>query len=321
MNSLRVHKAIYYLILYFALPQNSVTAEESRKEWLAPYLQEHSLVGKVWDTHKKDWISEKKFYKELAYYDYILLGEVHNHPDHHVLQAKLLDVLASSGIKPSVVMEMLTIESWQDQPSTWGKTEELQELASMINDGWPWELYKPVLSSIVRHKLHLYAGNISSDELRKRSYENSFFDYPYAEKNYSYTKENFETLKKDIIDSHCGYANEGLVKFMSRAQMQRDHIMVSALLDKNRPVVLIAGKGHVRNDYAVPMQLRRNFRQTSYLSVAYIPVQEDKHDPQEYSQGNEDLYDILYFTPSHTTEDPCVKFRKQLQNMRQRQDL
>ncbi len=320
MNFLRVRKATNILIFWLVLSQNSVTAQESIKEWQAPYLQEHTLVGKVWDTHKDDWLSENQFYYELTNYDYILLGEVHNHPDHHILQAEVLDALANLGINPSVVMEMLTIESWKDQPLTWEKTDELQELASMLNDGWPWELYKPVLSSIVRHGLNLYAGNISGEELQNRAYENSLFDYSYAEKNYSYTKENFETLKKDIIDSHCGYANEGLVKFMSRAQMQRDHIMVSALLDKKQPVVFIAGKGHVRNDYAVPMQLRRNFKQTSYLSVAYIPVREGIEDPQEYLQDSHDLYDILYFTPSHTTEDPCVKFQKQLQNMRQRQD-
>ena len=106
---------------------------------------------------------------------------------------------------------------------------------------------------------------------------------------------------------------------MSRAQMQRDHVMVNALIEKQRPIVFIAGSGHVRTDYAVPMQLRRKFNQTSYLSVAYVPVQEGMQDPQEYLQGIHNLYDVLYFTPSHTNEDPCDKFREQLKDMQHQQ--
>lgn len=303
------------LLLLLAIPLCSVAANESIKEWHAPYFQDHVLVGNIWDTHKQAWITEKRFYKELVHYDYILLGEVHNHPDHHILQSNVIDSLVNSGLRPSVVLEMLEIQSWKDQPKTWGKAQELQELANKLNDGWPWELYKPILNIIVQHKLNLYAGNISAEELQHWANDQSTFDKKIAEKNYSYTEENFETLKKDIIESHCGYANEGLVQFMSRAQMQRDLVMVNAIIDKQRPVVFIAGSGHIRTDYAVPMQLRRNFNQTSYLSIAYVSVQEEMQDPQEYLQDNYSLYDIVYFTPSHTNEDPCEKFKDQLKNM------
>jgi len=106
---------------------------------------------------------------------------------------------------------------------------------------------------------------------------------------------------------------------MSHAQMQRDHIMAESILNIPEPVVFITGNGHIRNDYAVPMQLRRKFNQTSYLSVAYLPVQEGLNELEDYFPANQNIYDVIYFTPSHSLEDPCEKFRKQLKNMQHKQ--
>ncbi|MEJ2116165.1 MAG: ChaN family lipoprotein, partial [Gammaproteobacteria bacterium] len=140
-------------ILFVTL--GSVTAAE---QWQAPFFQDHKLVGKVWDTHKNAWLSTNKFKFELAQYDYILLGETHNNPDHHRLQAEAINSLVDLGLKPVVVMEMLSQHAWQDQPKIWEKASELQELAGMLNDGWPWELYAPILQSISQHQLKLFAG-------------------------------------------------------------------------------------------------------------------------------------------------------------------
>ena len=301
---------------------NSVAAKDASsalaKTWQAGYLQDHILAGGIWDNYKQAWISEEQFYLALNHYDYILLGEIHTHPDHHVLQAKAINAMVSAGRKPTIVMEMLSQSSWQDQPQKWHKQSELQELASMLNDGWPWDLYAPILSSVVRHQLKLYAGNISSKKLHAWSSKQIGEDIKQTYKKYSYDEVNFANLKNNIIDSHCGYANAEYIDFMSRAQMQRDHVIAQSLLEKELPVVLIAGSGHVRNDYAVPMQLRRQHNQTSYLSVIYLPVQEGVEHPQDYPQVSEQLYDVIYFTPSHTLEDPCEKYRKQLKNLQHR---
>lgn len=307
------------LLLMLLVFQGSVTAKQGSMDWESPFFQDHKLVGKIWDTHKNKWLTSKQFDKELLFYDYILLGEVHTNADHHILQAKIINSLVSAGAKPTVVMEMLSQQTWQDQPQTWSKHDELKQLATMLNSGWPWDLYVPILKSITRHQLKLYAGNISSDELHRWSNDQGDDKKTTLLHEYFYTEDNFTVLKKNIIDSHCGHANQGFVNFMSRAQMQRDRIMATSLQGKDLPVVFIAGSGHVRNDYAVPMQLRRNYKQTSYLSVAFVSVQEGEDDPQAYLQNDSALYDILYFTPSHTNEDPCKKFRKQLKNMHHRQ--
>ena len=322
--SLKIQKIGLQVMFGALFLLGSVTANDRAIDWQASFFQDHPLVGKIWDTHKNAWVSAKQFEYELLHYDYILLGEAHNNPDHHYLQAKAINSLVSSGKKPSVVMEMLSLRDWQDQPQKWNKLFELQKRAEMLNEGWPWGLYEPILESVVQHQLELFAGNVSSEELHRWANERSADEEDVVDE-YAYSTDNFATLKKNIIASHCGHGDPGFVNFMSRAQMQRDSVMASSLMSKDLPVVFIVGSGHIRNDYAVPMQLRRKFKKTSYLSVAYIAVQEGKDNPQDYLQGvpSKDksgldefgLYDILYFTPSHTNEDPCVKFRKQLKNM------
>jgi len=311
-----VQYALCFVCLLF---QSSVTAKQPSFDWQASFFQDHELVGKIWDTHKNTWLSPEQLEKELKYYDYILMGEIHDHPDHHTLQAELINSLVSKDSKPTIVMEMLSQQAWVDQPHIWRKSGELKELASMLNEGWPWDLYSPILQSIVQHQLMLFAGNIASDELHRWSNENSAVNEKELLREYTYTEDNFGTLKNEIIDSHCGHANQKFVNFMSRAQMQRDRIITESLLDKDLPVVLIAGSGHVRNDYAVPMQLRNKFQLDSYLSIAFVPVEEGENNPQTYMQEDSALYDILYFTPSHTNEDPCDKFRKQLKNMQHKE--
>ena len=103
----------------------------------------------------------------------------------------------------------------------------------------------------------------------------------------------------------------------------RDQVMTSSILKQEKPVVLVAGAGHVRNDYAIPAQLLNRHKILSFISVAFIEVQADLLNPQDYLQKNKagnlnKVFDILYFTASNTKEDPCVKFRKQLKNMQHR---
>ena len=179
--------------------------------------------------------------------------------------------------------------------------------------------YTPILQAIVEHNLELYSGNISSAKLHSWVSRQGAYQTEDIVKEYSFSNENFKTLKKNIIDSHCGYGGEEFVNTMSRAQMQRDRIMADSISEKSLPVVFIAGSGHIRNDYAVPMQLRKKYQQTSYISVAFISVQEGEVDPQAYLQHDKAIYDILYFTPSDSNQDPCEKFRKQLKNMQHRQ--
>ena len=251
-------------------------------------------------------------------YKFILLGETHDNPDHHRVQAQVLDWLAGAGQKPAVVMEMLAQETWQDQPAFWADLDLLQQQAAAQDERWPWELYTPLLQSVVDHNLKLVAGNVKRETLHARIQAAGPNWRPKLSVRYSIPEHGLGQLEQEISESHCGFVDSGHLPFMVEAQLQRDRAMTSALVSSPVPAVLIAGRGHARNDYAVPVQLRNACRCDSVLSVALQPVHPDALRPEDYLQGTRNAYDILYFTPSHTREDPCEKFRQQLQNLRKR---
>ncbi len=307
----RHHHLLFLLLLVWSLLNSSVLAQK----WESEYYRDHALVGKIWDSESNSWLNEKQLILQASQYDYVLIGETHNNADHHRLQSQLLNLLVAAGAKPVVVMEMLEIDSWQDKPRMWKDLNELQEQAKTHNPSWPWKLYAPILQSVVEHQLELVAGNISSDTLHERAKELGPFRPDEIVDEYLVTYNALEQLKQDIVDSHCGYANDEFVNFMIRAQFQRDHVMTMSLVNNEPPVVLIAGSGHVRNNYAVPMQLLNNYMRISYISISFIQVNPNLINPNEYINGDPNDFDILIFTPSYTDQDPCERYRKELQKL------
>ncbi len=296
---------------WFALANSYAFAQN----WQSTFYLDHALVGKIWDTQKNAWLTKKQLNLELLEYDYILLGETHNNYDHHILQSSVIDSLVAADVQPTIVMEMLAQKNWQGQPTVWTNLEALKKQAILRNDGWPWELYIPVLKSVVENRLELIAGNIDSKSLHKWSNKMGSNVDEDIVREYSISSQGYRQLKRDIVESHCGYANTGFVQFMARAQLQRDYVITNTLINSKLPVVLIAGAGHVRNNYAIPMQLLHKYHQLAYISIAFVPVQPGWNDPNDYLDESPAEFDILYFTPSHTNEDPCLVFRKQLQNL------
>ena len=309
-------QSIFWLFLVCLLLNSGAIA----KNWASEHFRDHILVGKIWDTGNNIWLTEQQLILQLAEYDYILLGEAHNNADHHILQAHLLDSIVALGEKPTVVMEMLDKGSWQIQPRGWTNLEQLQVQAKTNNDGWPWHLYTPILQVIVKHQLELVAGNIKSEDLQEWSKKLGPITSDEIVNKFSITYNALEQLKHDIVESHCGYANQDFVNFMVRAQLQRDYVMATSLINNKAPVVLIAGAGHVRNNYAVPMQLLNRYQRVSYISLSFIQVNPEMIEPEEYLDGDPNNFDILYFTPSYTDQDPCVQYRIHLQKMQESQN-
>jgi uncharacterized iron-regulated protein len=133
-------------------------------------------------------------------------------------------------------------------------------------------------------------------------------------------------MSADIEDSHCGYANPKTVNAMVEAQRRRDAVMADSLgvADSKaawRGVVLIAGFGHVRRDYGVPLYVRHFMPGRSVVSVAFLEVSHDAVKPEDYAarlHASELPFDFVVFTPRADDKDPCEKFRKGLEKLKKR---
>ena len=103
-------------------------------------------------------------------YQFIFLGESHDDPVHHQIQAKVLDGLVKRGRNVTVGFEMFTRPN-QSNINRWtlGKwsDDEFIENANLKKEwGFPYPLYKPVFDTIKENKLPMVALNVPRDWVR-----------------------------------------------------------------------------------------------------------------------------------------------------------
>src|SRR4030095_6249976 len=76
-------------------------ARPANVEWESPVERAHPRVGRVGDVPAPPFISEAPLNARLAGSRFVMLGERHDNPDHHVLQAKLVRALVEAGGHPA----------------------------------------------------------------------------------------------------------------------------------------------------------------------------------------------------------------------------
>jgi uncharacterized iron-regulated protein len=300
--------------------------------WESTFGRNHPLAGRIWDVAARQFIDYDSLIAHLSHADFVLLGERHDNPDHHRLQASVLRGVIAAGRRPAVGFEMLDID---DAPAI------ARHLAAAPNDatglgralnwnqrGWPdWTMYEPIAAAALAAKLPIVATNLPQATVAKmrtgglaalepRLIHDLGLDRPLP-------APLFTRMAADIRESHCGYLPEQSIKTMVDIQRARDARMALSLMAAASAdgAVLIAGAGHVRKDYAIPVYLAANPGGKSIASVAFVELANQKMAPQDYApQSNDHLpFDYVWFTPRIDDEDPCEKFKSQLERLKKAQ--
>ena len=76
--------------------------------WQSPHFRDHPLVGRLYAPMDARFLSEADALDRLAEARYVLLGEKHDNPDHHRLQARFVEGLIERGRRPAVAFEMIS---------------------------------------------------------------------------------------------------------------------------------------------------------------------------------------------------------------------
>src|SRR5919197_5092223 len=78
--------------------------------WHIGMGQDHPLVGQIWDVEAARLIDTTTLVQRLTNGRFVLLGEKHDNPDHHRLQAWILGALLDAGRPPAVGFEMFAVD-------------------------------------------------------------------------------------------------------------------------------------------------------------------------------------------------------------------
>lgn len=297
--------------------------------WQAPLDRDHPLTGRVWEVATARFIDAAALPPRLARARFVLLGEKHDNPDHHQLQASLVRALAAAGRRPAVAFEMLDTGQApalaRHLAASPRDAAGLGDAVGWKESGWPrWPLYEPIAQAALDAGLPILAANLPSTIISAVARGNASalpaplvtahdLDRPLPSRAQA-------DMAVEIRDAHCGHANERMVANMISAQRARDAQMAETLLTAaGDGAILIAGTGHVRQDRGVPIYIRARQPTATIATVAFVEVHAKATTPGDYATrfGATSLpFDYVWFTPRMDDNDPCETFRRSLERLR-----
>ncbi|MBC7950725.1 MAG: ChaN family lipoprotein [Rhodospirillaceae bacterium] len=313
--------AIVTLLALLAPPS---LAAEPPPAFTTTMAASNPLVGKVWLPASGEFMAVDELVRRAQAADAVLLGETHDNPDHHALQAWMLRRVLDSGKRPLVAFEMFDASQQErlDKHLTENPLDAagLGEAVAWEKSGWPaWSNYRPIAEAALLGGGTLATANLAKADLRKiakgdvpPTLSQLGLDVPLAPAVQ-------QAMEQEIVAGHCGMLPASLVPGMVQVQRARDAIMARALADglaAQGSAVLIAGAGHTRLDRGVPVQLAAMAPAKHSFAMAFLEVRDDENDPATYGQLFDSSivpFDAIWFTPRAEREDQCEGLRKHLE--------
>lgn len=300
-------------------------AAEPWTDWQTELHADSGMAGTVWDTRAEAALEPGRMIDRLAQARFVLIGEVHDNPDHHRLQGWVIAQLAVLGASPAVVMEMVphdqadALAAYLAQPDA--TAAGLGPALNWAESGWPdWRFYQPIAEAAVEAALPIRAGNPSGD-LTRQTAQNGFGALGEARTAELALDEALspalsDALMDELYEGHCQMLAREKLAPMAQVQRLRDAVMADTMLSGDREAaVLIAGNGHVRADRGVPWYLRRRVPDSDVAVVALVELDGERTSPRDYVETGPDgapIADFVWLTPRAKRPDPCEQMRQMM---------
>jgi len=285
--------------------------------WRAPLHREHPLVGRIWNGTV--FVDEQTLDAAVRSAHFVLLGETHDNPDHHALEARLVRVAAQER-KPAIVFEMLDVGQQTAIDAAPRTSDAIANAVNWSHSGWPdFSLYRPVFDAALAAGLPIVAGNFTKAQMNAIVKDGPARLPPEVatllQRQEAPSAEVAEAERAEMRAAHCGQLPEEMLGPMVLAQHARDAQLATRMAGWEPGSILIAGSGHVRTDRGVPVYLAMLARGRSMVSIAFIEVSPTLQTPQEYAAAFHATrlpFDFAVFTPAAQREDPCKALEKRM---------
>ncbi len=323
--------------------------------WTSQIGQSHPLAGKIYNGAGQS-SSSQLLISQASLTRFVLLGEIHDNPDHHQIQANIIEAIAGKNHRPSVVLEMvpqrLAEELAKFDLSVDPRLDDLAQRLEWAKRGWPsWDIYRPVALAAARNNLPMVAGNLDRPVISELSRTGADALSGEQRRDFALTDDLPDTLAgelgQELQTSHCNLLPAESLPAMLLVQRARDGVMADAMIRAGYRFgsILIAGNGHIRKDWAVPRVLRQRLPgnkivdldlpgagsdgttgkvsvripNSHNLSIAVIEVEAGMENPGDYRLNNlqgTPLYDFVIFTPKSDDTDHCAALREKFKPIR-----
>ncbi len=235
--------------------------------------------------------------------DVVLLGEKHDNPAHHQMQAKAVAELAPRAL----VFEMLTEEqAGQVTPELRADLPDLGKALGWEAGGWPdFAMYAPIFAAAP--EAQIFGAQLPRGWARLAMATGVTNVFAIEAVRFGLTEPLEESQLAERLNlqmaAHCGALPLELLPDMVDVQRIRDALLAQAALqaldETGGPVVVITGNGHARTDWGVPSYIARVAPDVSVFSIGQ----------SEDGQAPEGRFDRVIDAPGVEREDPCLAFQ------------
>ncbi|TDK42243.1 ChaN family lipoprotein [Antarcticimicrobium luteum] len=239
----------------------------------------------------------------MAGADVVLLGEIHDNPAHHRLQAEAVSALAPR----AVVWEMLTAEAAARlDAAVIGDPAALAAATDWETSGWPpLQLYLPVFRAAAGASQ--YGALVPRSAAREAMETGAAAAFGAEAARFGLTvplgAAEQAAREADQMENHCNAMPAEMLPMLVAIQRLRDAVLARAVLraldETGGPVVVITGNGHARADRGVPVYLRRAAPDVSLYSLG-----------QSEAGQIAGAFDAVLDGPVTERPDPCAAFTK-----------
>ncbi len=298
-------------------------AESPLARWQSKRDIDHPLVGVIMDVAAQRRVSEAELTARVQAADIVLVGETHDNPDHHRLEAALVEAFSAARHAPAVVFEMLNREQQPAVDASLathpGDADALAQAVAWDSSGWPaWSIYRPVFEASLASHGPILAAGLDRNAAMGIAHSGVAALEPSLVQAFGLAAplpvEVQASMRHEMSEAHCGLLPESMLDSMVLVQRARDALLAERLhegAEGGRGALLIAGAGHVRRDQGVPAQLTRAYGAAS-LAIGLLQVNAEDASPERYAAGFEARvlpFDFVWFTPRANDVDHCAELR------------
>ena len=274
-----------------------------------PGVSARFTIGQIVDLKKGKVLHFEHFIKEIASQEIIFVGEVHDNPEHHLIQIQIIQALIDQYGPVTVAMEIFQKPQQPslDQYLKGDLTEG--DFLSKVNWRGEWgidyHLYRPILLMAKRNRSKVLAINAPRDIVKKVARHGLKSLDSIERKLLAKEIDLSNKAHRDYVHRvYTHHAHKDLKRFdyFYEAQCVWEDSMAQNLAEylkrNGGKLIVIIGNGHIVNRFGVPERTIRRLP-VSMATVMPYALNEDEILIKEVA-------DYVWVTPSYPHRSPNV---------------
>lgn len=250
-----------------------------------PGVSGHFKIGQILDLKRGKVLSFDQLIDQIASTEIIFIGEVHDNPEHHLIQVQILQALIDRFSPVTIAMEFFQ-KSQQPSLDRYQRGElKESEFLKEVNwkGGWGFDylFYRPLMLSARHHGSKILAINAPKDIVKKVAREGlkslDENERNKLAKEIDLSNKAHRAYLREIYEKH---SHSNLKKFDTFYEAQcvwedtMAHNLAEYLSQNRKKLVVFTGSGHIVNKFGIPDRTVRRFP-ASMVTIIPYPLDEN----------------------------------------------